>query len=214
MKESRTETYTHIWTHTDFPQCPSLSSREQAYRRKSLAHNLCALSGFPPGFASQRTAKHHDSTQLTWPLHSGPTVCLWANVCVCAFMTALYPVCMYYYNISLYVSQEPLLKSCIWFVCIELPDEVQSFSCFCSPDSNNSESVSWGNSMSENRGGAMRKWSSSAERRRGGMQRENRFIHLFYILNRYRYVDRQGDATAMCNLMTQTLKLMSRILKL
>lgn len=59
------EQYKDTHTHTAFPQCPCLSSREQAYRKKSLAHNLCALSGFPPGFSSQRTAKRHDSTQLT-----------------------------------------------------------------------------------------------------------------------------------------------------
>lgn len=50
--------------------------------------------------------------------------------------------------------------------------------CLCSPDSSSSESVSCGNSTRGNRGGATRKWSSFAERRRGGMQRENRFIHL------------------------------------
>lgn len=63
-------------TNTAFPQCPCLSSKEQAYREKSFAHNLCARSGFPPGFSSQRTAKRHDSTRPTRPVHLGPSVCL------------------------------------------------------------------------------------------------------------------------------------------
>lgn len=86
--QKRGRGYRDRHAHTAFPQCPSLSSREQAYRRKSLTHNQCAFSGFPPGSASQRMAKHHDSTQLTWPFHSGPSVCLWLcvwaiHVCLC-----------------------------------------------------------------------------------------------------------------------------------
>lgn len=52
------------------------------------------------------------------------------------------------------------------------------FLCLCSSNSSNSGNVSWGSSTRGNRGDDMRKWSSSAERRRGGMQRESRFVHL------------------------------------
>lgn len=80
-----------------------------------------------------------------------------------------------------------LLWSCIFF-------------CVWSPRSSSSESVSWGNSMRGNRGGATRKWSSSAERRRGDMQRENRFIHLVehHIKTLLLYPDRQYGATEIC----------------
>lgn len=46
----------------------------------------------------------------------------------------------------------------------------------CVPHSNNDGRESSANSRRESRGSAMRRWSSSGERRRGGMLRESRYI--------------------------------------
>lgn len=202
-------------------QCPCLGSREQACRKKTLAPNLCALSGFPPGFSSQCTVKSHESFQITWRLYLGPKwlkmlVCL----CMCKVCTFVWicpvRICSNFFHYSekkkmrgwILASESSAFacKSLWWhdFLMCEEGHLILLWSCifFCvwSPRSSSSESASWGNSMRGNRGGATRKWSSSAERRRGGTQRENRFIHLVehHIKTLLLYPDRQYGATEIC----------------
>lgn len=78
------------------------------------------------------------------------------------------------------------------------------FLLLCSSNSSNSGNVSWGSSTRGNRGDDMRKWSSSAERRRGGMQRESRFVHLQKKKknpSKNTYTVQQCGATEICTMM-------------